>query len=112
MFELNTKNLLIAGASALAVTAVIVGGVVWFSKSSWDKEAADKAHSSMIDAYNAATSEFPTDHNKASFAFEVAASEIRKTFIEKNSKFEVELNEWLERYDEEVKNMKKVIRKV
>lgn len=111
MFELNLKNLMIATGVAVAVTATVAGVVMWCTNSKWDEKHAEKAYDSMLDAYHAAVAECPGDHNKASFAFELAASEIRKTFAEANSKFEDELKEFLERYDEQVKRLKKDIRK-
>lgn len=111
MFELNVKNLLIAGGIAIAATAAVVTVVAWMSSAKWNEKAADKAFESMVDAHNQAVEEHPGDINKARFAFELAASEIRKTFIEVNTDFDPELKEWLDRFDEEVKRLKKEIRK-
>lgn len=111
MFELNTRNVLIASAVALTATACAVAAVMWTTDKSWDQEAADKAHQSMLDAYDAAVAACAGDNNKASFAFELAASEIRKTFAEANAKFEPELAEWLKKFDDKVKVLKKDIRK-
>lgn len=111
MFELNRKNILIAAGAAIAVTAAITGAVVWATSRKWCPKKADLAYESMMDAYNNAVKEYPSDRNKAAFAFELAAAEIRKTFIEENTKFDTELKEWLQRFDDQIEHFKKEIRK-
>lgn len=111
MFELNRKNILIATGVAVATVAAITGAVMWATNRKWCPKKADLAYESMMDAYNNAIKEFPSDRNKAGFAFEIAAAEIRKTFIEENMQFDAELKEWLKRFDDQIEHFKKEIRK-
>lgn len=111
MIELNKKNILIAAGIAVAATAAVVGVVMLTTRKKWCPKHADTAYESMIHAFDAAMKDHPNDRERARFTFELAAAEIRKTFVELNSQHEKELNEWLARFDEQVKKLMKDIRK-
>lgn len=111
MIEFNTKNLLVAGGIAIAATVAVVGVIMFTTRKKWCPKHADTAYEAMMTAYDTSIKDFPNDREKARFAFELAANEIRKTFVEANTQYEVELNEWLERFDEQVKKLLKDIRK-
>lgn len=103
MFELNTKNLLIAGAIAVTATAAVVGTYMWFNRDVWDQEKADQVIHDLLDIYNESVAEWPSDKAKASLAYGLAAGAARRTFVESNARFEKELTEWMKRFDAEHK---------
>lgn len=109
MIQINVKNALIATGVAVAAAAVTVGTIAWFTRDQWSEAAACAATSDMNDAYNRAIAEWPSNRDKASFAFEQAAAEIKKAFVEKYGKFD-EYNAWASQYDQRVKSCVAAIR--
>ncbi len=113
MLEVNARNMVVAG-TAIALTAVAaIGTYFWCSRTEdWDSAKADDANEAVLDAYNDAIAQFPGDHNKASFAFEMAAKAIRDQFVTANEAFPEELEKWTKAHDAQVKSLKVAIRKV
>lgn len=110
MFGFETKTVVISTAVILSTAAAAVGAVLWFTRDQWKADLADKTIEDLVDAYNQAIADFPDNRNRAIFAFEIAAAEIKRVFSEEFGQYE-EHEAWVIKFDTQVKHLKKAFHK-
>ncbi|ABY63010.1 hypothetical protein ST201phi2-1p180 [Pseudomonas phage 201phi2-1] len=101
-------------ASCVIGTALTVGAIVglsvWSNRTKWDSEIAEATIAELNDDYNLAIAAHPADRNRALFALDVAVRKRRGNFEATYGAFD-EYVDWAIRYEAQVENLRKVIRK-
>lgn len=106
----SNKVIAVSTLVAVAVGAVTLGAWGYFTKETYDEQAAKDAIEKLSDLYITAGMNYPDNKAHADFQFQLKANDLRGEIAEKNAAFP-EFSLWAINFDDKVKYYRQKILK-